>query len=273
MLRDSRIWQSIQGVFTNPGKIDRPFVFDVQSIFSSRSFSTRLVNVRQPTQPSSNPDGPFPLSDISLPAGDICFTCLTTFKRPVTDLDDIQDVVSAQQRYASILSLKKPDEWPESPQADIDIVTAAFPDAGHGAFPMLDMHKVDMKAFNADKPVPDRRQLILYRLMKPHSKEDVNAHIACHAFEADRNGLIMLGNELGYGYSLGPVASLSYSFYVHVNADEAVMTGDGWWIQEVGWPRTSAGRGMMESKIWSPEGKHVASGYQDGIVLQSKTKL
>lgn len=212
------------------------------------------------------------MSDASLPAGKICFSCLTTFKRPVPSADDFQEA-SAQQRYASILSLKAPDQWPVSPQADIDIITSAFPDAGHGAFPMLDMYKVDMREFNADKPVPERRQLILYRLMKPHPKEDVNAHIVTHAFEADRNGLIMLGNELGYGYEMGAVASLSYSFYVHVNADEAVMEGDGWWIQEINWPRISTGRGMMESRIWSPAGKHVASGYQDGIIMRKNPKL
>jgi acyl-CoA thioesterase len=138
---------------------------------------------------------------------------------------------------------------------------------GHAHFPILDLYKVDMTAFNASRSVPERRQLILYRLHKPLPPTDPNAHILCHAFEADRNGLLMLGNHLGYGYKMGAVASLSYSFYVHVNAEEAVMDGEGWWIQELVFPRASAGRGMLESRIWSPEGVHVASGYQDGIVL------
>lgn len=178
--------------------------------------------------------------------------------------------MSPQRRYASILSQKAPDEWEPCPLVDIDIVTATFTNLGHGRFPMLDMHKVDMRAYNADKPVPERRQLIYYRLMEPHPIEDVNAHIVCHAFESDRNGLIMLGNELGYGFSMGAVASLSFSFYVHVNAEETVMQGDGWWIQEVYWPRISAGRGMLETRTWSPEGKHVASGYQDGMILPAR---
>jgi acyl-CoA thioesterase len=134
------------------------------------------------------------------------------------------------------------------------------------------MYKVDMSGFNKNKAIPDRRELIYYRLLKPLPKEDTNAHILCHAFEADRNSLFMLGNHLGYGHDLGIAASLSYSFYVHVNADEAVMEGDGWWMQEVSWPRFSAGRGAMESLIWSPQGKHVATGYQDGIVLPMTAK-
>ncbi|KAK5994395.1 hypothetical protein PT974_04869 [Cladobotryum mycophilum] len=257
---------SIQGVFTNAGHSDRPFVYQVTDIASTRSFSTHLVTARQPTQPSSQPTGPYPASDADLPLGDVCFTCITTFRRPVPSFAEEQ-VQSAQERYADILKQKAGDEWEASPQADIDRIKDLFPNAGHGGFPILDMYKVDMTSYNANKPVVERRELILYRLHKPIPVEDANAHILCHAFEADRNGLIMLGNHLGWGYNNGPVASLSYAFYVHTNADEAVFRNDGWWIQEVYWPRVSAGRGTLESRIWSPEGKHVASGYQDGICL------
>ncbi|KAL7935811.1 thioesterase-like superfamily domain-containing protein [Trichoderma chlorosporum] len=263
---------SIQGVFTRSGAIDRPFIYQVTNVHSSRSFATKLVQARQPTEASSLPTGPFPDSDADRPLGPVCFACLTTFKRPTPSPAELQIKGSAQERYAAILSQRAPDEWEASPQVDVDAVTALFPNAGHGGFPMLDMYKVDMKAYNADKEVPERRELILYRPHKPISEDDANAHIVAHAYEADRNGLIMLTNALGWGFNLGTAASLSYSFYVHVNADEAVMKGDGWWIQEVCWPRISAGRGMMESRIWSPEGKHVASGYQDGVAVPSAKK-
>ncbi|KAK9441122.1 acyl-CoA thioesterase [Metarhizium brunneum] len=265
---------SIQGIFTVPGLGDRPFVFDVTNIISGRSFFGRQVNVRQPKQPSSNPAGPFPDSDAELPLGDICFSCITTFKRPAEGVDDVQSPISAQKRYANILSQRAPDEWEPAPQSDIDIITSLFKDfKGHGGFPLLDMHKVDMSEYNSDKEVPDRIQLMLYRPMKPIPKDDVNGHIVCHAFEADRNGLIMLGNHMGYGFNMDKAASLSYSFYVHTNPDEAVMDGDGWWIQEINWPRVSANRCMMESKIWSPEGKHVASAYQDGMLVPAKEPM
>ncbi|KAH7000440.1 thioesterase-like superfamily-domain-containing protein [Ilyonectria destructans] len=267
----SRAIHTIQAVFTNPGLMDRPFIFNVSEIHTSRSFSTRVVNVFQSTEPSVNPSGPFPSSDATAPPGDKCFSCLVTFKRPSPSPSDVQGS-SPQERYRSILSSRLPEEWEHCPQADIDAVKDTFPNAGPGAFPILDMRKVDMRSYNADKELPDRRELILYRLLAPIPKEDVNAHITCHAFEADRNGIIMLGNHLGYGYSLGVAATLSYSFYVHVNAEEAVMDGDGWWIQEVYWPRYSAGRGLMMSFTWSPEGNHVATGYQDGILFPSTSR-
>ncbi|KAK1254089.1 hypothetical protein MKX08_008084 [Trichoderma sp. CBMAI-0020] len=263
---------SIQGVFTKPGAMDRPFVYDVTDVHSSRTFATKFVQARQPLEASSQPAGPYPLSDADRPLGDVRFACLTTFKRPMASPAEKQ-MKSAQERYAEILSQRAPDEWEASPQLDVEAVTDLFPNAGHGGFPMLDMYKVDMTAYNADKDVPDRRQLILYRPHKPIAEDDPDAHVVAHAFEADRNGLIMLTNHLGWGYTLGSAASLSYAFYVHVNAEEAVMKGDGWWIQEVCWPRTAAGRGLLESRIWSPEGKHVASGYQDGMALPTKKGL
>ncbi|KAG5925185.1 hypothetical protein E4U61_002299 [Claviceps capensis] len=264
---------SIHGIFTTPGLSDRPFVFDVSSLTSTRTFFGRRVDARQPEQSSSDPDGPFPDMDARLPLKDICFSCITTFKRPTDGVDDVQSSESAQKRYADILSQRAPHQWEPAPQVDVDMITALFPEAGHGAFPMLDMFKVDMSAYNQDKEVPDRRQLMLYRPLKPIPKDDINGHIACHAFEADRNGLIMLGNQMGYGVNMGMAATLSYSFYVHCNPEVAVMDGEGWWLQEINWPRVAASRCMMESRIWSPEGIHVASAYQDGMIMPAKAAL
>ncbi|PTB75559.1 Thioesterase/thiol ester dehydrase-isomerase [Trichoderma longibrachiatum ATCC 18648] len=255
---------SIQGVFTYGGHVDRPFIYSVTKLSSGRSFQTFLVTVRQPKHPSANPSGPFPLSDAAdLPLGPVCFSCHVTFKRPAPNFADEQ-LSSAQDRFAHILSQRRPDEWEASPQLDMDILNDLFPKEGHGGFPIVDMYKVDMSSWNADRPVPERCELLLYKLYKPVPEEDANAHILCHAFEADRNGLLTIGNHLGWGYNLAVAASLSYTFIVHVNAEEAVMK-DGWWIQEVCWPRVSAGRAVLESRVWSPEGKHVASGYQDGL--------
>jgi hypothetical protein len=101
-----------------------------------------------------------------------------------------------------------------------------------GTFPAVDMKKVDMTSYNKDKPLHEQRELILYRLLRPLPSDgadgwDANAHICAHAYAIDRNGLLMLGNLLGIGNAFGRAASLSYSLVVHVNAEEAVMRGDG----------------------------------------------
>lgn len=271
-MAEQQCYQSIQGVFSNAGFIDRPFIYEVSKLSSTSSFSSALANAYQPIKPSSQARGPFPLSDQHLPTNEVCFSCLVTFKLSYPGPDEVQSSASPQQRFAHILASRAPTEWPPSPAADIDIVREAFPDKDHGTFPVLDMYKVDMTEYNSEKLLPDRRELILYRLMNPLPKDDLNAHILCHAYEADRNGLIMAGNHLGYGYNMGSAASLSCSFYVHTNAEEAVMEGDGFWVQEACWPRVSAGRCMYESRLWSPDGRHVATAYQDGIILPAKKK-
>ncbi|KAG5970888.1 hypothetical protein E4U58_000498 [Claviceps cyperi] len=194
---------SMHGIFTTPGLGDRPFVFDVSSLTSTRTFFGRRVGACQPKQSSSDPDGPFPDVDAKLPLKDICFSCMTTSKRSTGGVDDVQLSESAQKIYADILSQRAPHQWEPAPRVD----------------------------------VPDRRQPMLYRALKPLPKDDVYGHIACHAFAADRNGLIMLGNQMGYGVNMGNAATLGYSFYIHSNLEVAVMDGEGWWLQEINWPR------------------------------------
>jgi hypothetical protein len=197
---------------------------------------------------------------------------------------------SPQARFATILNSRRPVEWNPAPITDIEGVLNMIPDSRKaiGLFPGFEMRKVDMRAYNVGRPLHERRELILYRLLVPlpitpsgdknneSGKEDgpeddgADAHICAHAYAADRNGLLMIGNHAGFGNEIARAASLSYSFVIHVNAADTVMTysdsDDEWWVQEASFPRVQAGRGIVHSKIWSPRGVHVATEYQDGII-------
>jgi hypothetical protein len=48
---------------------------------------------------------------------------------------------------------------------DIDMVTALVGTDIVGSFPAVEMRKVDMRAYNADGPLLERRELVLYRLL------------------------------------------------------------------------------------------------------------
>lgn len=229
----------------------------------------------QPSQPSTNPlNDHFPLADAALPLAPPCFTALVSLKLPEPDSAGVStQEPPPQTRFAGILSSRQPHEWPPAPPVDITgMVEVAGADQA-GRFPVAIMHKVDMTAFNETRPVHERRELLLYKLRAPLPADgtdggwDANAHVVAHAYVADRNGLLMAGNHVGFGHAFKRAASLSYSFVMHVSAAEAVMRDeDGWWVQEVWFPRAAAGRGIVESKIWSPRGVHVATEYQDGLV-------
>lgn len=245
-------------------------------VAASRTFGTVSVIARQPSQPSTSPDpdrGRFPLADAALPLSPPAFTAICSFKLPEPDSAGVStQEAPPQERFAAILGSRPPEAWPPAPPVDIAGVVALVGADQPGRFPVAAMRKVDMTAYNAGRPVHERRELLLYRLLRPLPADgsggwDANAHVAAHAFVADRNGLLTAGNHIGFGWSLGRAASLSYSFVVHVNAAEAVLRDeDGWWIQEMWFPRAAAGRGIVESKIWSPKGVHVATEYQDGLI-------
>ena len=231
------------------------------------------MTATQPSVPSTNPQrNHFPLEDASLPPGPVAFTAQYSFKSAEPDSNGVAMQDDApQKRFASILNTRRAEDWPPAPIVDIDAVKSIDSTHGVGVFPVVDMKKVDMTAFNKGKPVHERVELILYRLLKPLPSDrtdgfDANAHAVAHAFTVDRNGLLMAGNHLGFGWSFGRVASLSYSIVFHVNVDEVVMRDGEWWIQEATFPRAGASRGIVMSRIWSPQGVHIATEYQDGLI-------
>ncbi|KAK0623728.1 thioesterase-like superfamily-domain-containing protein [Immersiella caudata] len=271
---------TIHGYFTRVGHTDRPFIYEVAPITISRTFSTLSVSAHQPNQSSTDPkcrtpnSGPFPLEDAAFPPLPTAFAAICSFKsaEPHSNGVSIQDE-PAQERFASILSRRRPQDWAPAPVVDIDGVMATAPPGLVGVWPVMDMKKVDMREFNKGKPVHERVELILYRLLKPLPSDgtsgyDANAHVVAHAYTVDRNGLIMAGNHLGFGYTLSKAASLSYSLVIHVNAEDCVMRfgEDQWWIMEATFPRAAAGRGIVMCRVWSPEGVHIATEYQDGLI-------
>ncbi|KAI0444288.1 thioesterase-like superfamily-domain-containing protein [Xylaria telfairii] len=279
---------TIHGFFSEGGRSDRPFIYEVKNIASNASFPNLLVTARQPASPSTSPEGDhYPKADADLPLGPVCFSAMVSFRPSSISQFEVQEP-SLQERFADILNSRPPMEWDPAPISDIAAALDGIPGARQavGLFPGIDMRKVDMRAYNKDRPFHERRELILYRLIAPlpttaseGSSRDgegrcaidgQNTHICAHAHAADRNGLLMIGDHAGFGNDFARAASLSYSFVVHVNAEEAAMMysegDDQWWAQETCFPRVQAGRGIVHSKIWSPRGVHVASMYQDGII-------
>jgi hypothetical protein len=251
------------------GLVDRPFIYEVTNLAKGRTFCSWLITARQPRSPSVlDSEGRFPAISGTTPLGAVCFSCISTFRRPDPRHAFTQEM-SVQQRFSSILDSRPRSSWPFAPRIDIDGVVAAFSNDVPGTFPIVDMRKVDVTAFNKDKPMTERRELILYRLLAPLPTSDRNAHALIHAYEADRNGLLMIGNHIGFGFSLKRAATLSYSLYIHVNPEQTLMTCSedrelDWWIQEVSFLHVDAGRGSMICKLWSPQGLHVATAIQDG---------
>ncbi|KAK7964227.1 Thioesterase/thiol ester dehydrase-isomerase [Apiospora saccharicola] len=210
---------TIHGYFSEAGLIDRPFIYEVTPVSTANlAFANFSVTARQPQQPTSSPSGDhYPLSDaVKSPMGPICFTALVSF-RPASSSQAVSQEDPPQHRFAHILDSRPPHKWDPAPLVDIDRVVAMLPPGkkrGAGTFPCVDMKKQEKKR----KQEQERK-----KKGGKEEMEDPDAHILTHAFEADRNGLLMAGNHIGFGSSLARAATLSYSFVVHVSPEEAIM--------------------------------------------------
>ncbi|KAL8377663.1 hypothetical protein RB595_008384 [Gaeumannomyces hyphopodioides] len=292
---------TIHGYFTVFGLTDRPFIYDVEPITTGRSFVTYAVKARQPIdrESSFSPGGEhgsllrFPAADpdttpVDSDLGPVCFSAMVSLKLPEPHcLGLTLQEPPPQARFAGVLSSRpRLGDWPLVPRLDMQGIVDGLGPAGAdvaGTFPAVEMRKVvDMAAYSAARPMHEKRELVLYRLLGPMPAGDPNMHALVHAFVGDRNGLLMAANFMGLGSGGARlITTLSNTFVVHTNAEDAVMhrgggerdpggggAGDrgGWWIYEVTYPRVANGRVVLEGKIWSPEGVHVATVYQDGIV-------
>jgi acyl-CoA thioesterase II len=246
-------------------------------------YSTRAVDARQ--------------------EGKICFSCICSFKRDERqNLFDHQPT-SAQERFDSILSAKRPEDQEISPSVDADwwIDNVRQGNITEPEFPGLDVRKVDMQAYNHAEEIkqhPERyRQLTQYRL-KGSPDEDPNATLkqiqereaagkydnlyACaHMYASDKNSLLLIPRALGIKHWT-EMASLTLTVILHRHAEpmrmidwEMVTEGDNelpkkWFVQE-GWtPQAAENRAVHESHLWSRDGILLGTSLQDSLLRLRK---
>ncbi|KAE8149409.1 thioesterase-like superfamily-domain-containing protein [Aspergillus avenaceus] len=269
------------GTFILPGRLDIAFVYTVRHLRDGKGYCTRAVDARQ--------------------AGKICFSCLCSFKRNEGPQTFSHQPPSAQERYKSILTAKRPEEQPISPSVDVDwwIRLVEQGNVEEREFPGLDVRKVDMKGYNQTEDIrqnPEKyRQLTLYALKgspqdpgssvtreelreKEKSGEYDNLYACAHMYSSDKNSLLMIARALRYN-TWTAMASLTLTVIFHQHGDslrmidwdaapgkDEVESPKKWFIQE-GWtPRSGENRAIHESWLWSPDGKLIATSYQDSML-------
>jgi len=280
---EGMIVHNVHGFFTLPGLVDRPFIYKVDDISDGRSYCTRSVVVQQPLEPSIESGLPIALrlnqfnsSHGQKELGKICFTCICSFKKDQEDDVGHQEVKPMDQEYSVVLNGKGPSDHPHAPSVDAPWYhdyAQQFPQPLD--FPGLEVHKVDMTAYNNSKSTINYRQLSYYRLIGTISASNPNLHACAHLFASDRNSLFVISNALGIPNRIDQMGSLSHSVVFHVRSEkllftEAVHNDAQWFCQEAWTPRSLGGRGIHESKIWDASGLHVASTWQDGLVRRTQ---
>ncbi|KAJ5384313.1 hypothetical protein N7517_002224 [Penicillium concentricum] len=278
------------GTFILGGRLDTPYVYTVRHIRDGFMYSTRAVDARQ--------------------AGRVCFSCICSFKRDEKERLFQHQPTSAQARFDSILSAKRPEDQPSSPSVDAEwwIDAVRLGNISEHKFPGLDVRKTDMKDYNLTEEIkqhPERyRQLTQYRLKgspdedpaatlaqireREENGEYDNLYACAHMYSSDKNSLLLIPRALGITH-WAEMASLTLTVIVHQHGEALRMVdwesiGDGdvgevsklpmkWFVQE-GWtPRAGENRATHESHLWSPDGTLVATSLQDSMLRLRKLKV
>jgi hypothetical protein len=193
-------------------------------------------------------------------------------------LIDVQDEVDIWSKYASVLKDKTPMDFEECPGIDAPWYWRRRKETGiNEPFPGLQMHKVDMDNYNASRHPLDRRQLIMYRGIGDMPR-DPNLHLCAHLYASDRNSLYIVANHLDIGNDWTQMGSLVHTVVFHAEMDDLWFqpssntvshlddTNGRWFCKEDWSDRVVAGRAMFHSKVWSANGKHIATISQDGMI-------
>jgi len=176
--------------------------------------------------------------------------------------------------YSSVLKDKTPTDFPEAPGMDVPWYWKEL-EQGHpnDKFPGLKTMKADMKAFNEPRQPLDRRQLIFYRTIGD-LPNDVNLHMCAHLYASDRNSLFVVAYHLGLGDSWSQMGSLAHTVTFHAptqhllfDSEDRTSNPQGNWFCNENWTeRAAAGRAVFHSRGWSPDGTHVMTIMQDGMI-------
>ncbi|KAI9709512.1 MAG: hypothetical protein M1820_003272 [Bogoriella megaspora] len=248
---------NISGYFILPGDAEIPFTYHIKQVRNGRSYCLRSVSVIQ-----ARDKGP-------------CFTCTISFKRPEPNRLEIHSPSNPHQRFSSVLGSRHPSSFPKAPGMDVPWYKRLAREGLVDAFPGLHTREVNMEAWNRDKEMWKKRQLYFYSVIgkMPSVEDEANLHVIAHLYACDHNALFLVPNLLGKGGEVDAMASLQISVVMQGGVGDWDMGSKGnerWFCQESGVSWIGDGRALHESKIWSPEGRLVATTRQEGMVRLNK---
>ncbi|KAF2168226.1 hypothetical protein M409DRAFT_53525 [Zasmidium cellare ATCC 36951] len=246
---------NVSGNFILPGTPDLKFTYHVQTIRDGRSSATRIVNVSQKEGKG------------------FMFTCTCVFKNPEPNPLDVQSPINLWDKYAISLKDKQPWSFPECPGFDVPWYWREQANGKkNDIFPGLDTRKADLSKYNQNRHPLDRRQLVFYRSIGTIPADDVNMHLCAQLYASDRNSLFIVANALDIGDLYTGMGSLIHQVIFHTGAEDLGFgedvgeEGSRWFCKEDSCTRYANGRGLFFSRVWSPEGRHVMTVTQDGMV-------
>lgn len=221
---------SLHSYFLQPGDTTTPIVYDVEALRDGRSFATRRVLARQHGRP--------------------IFVMTTDFHKPEEGLEH-QDLF--------------PPDVP-SPEDSLD------PMAHRGEGEATEWDAISMRYVGSsadllpqDPQRPGRQRFWLR--VDGDLPDDPLVHAAAFTYASD---MTIAGAALApHGFRLGGpdimVASLDHAVWFHEG-----FRADRWWLYDQHAPRASGGRSLISSRVFSQDGRLVASTAQEALLRRTR---
>jgi acyl-CoA thioesterase-2 len=223
---------SLHSYFLRPGDTAVPIVYDVEGVREGRSFATRRVIARQHGRPIFAMTLNFQVPEPGLDHQD-----------PMPDVPAPEDCPSLAE--ASPNSGRDIEGW-EREWAALEVRHAGHTGAGGGI---------------VDDAVAGRARLwIKVNGILP---EDRLSHLAAFTYSSDMTllGATLVPHGLYIGSPGMQAASLDHSIWFH-----RPFRADEWWLYDQVTPSASGGRGLAIARVFSQDGRLVASVAQEGLI-------
>ncbi|MGN6780731.1 MAG: acyl-CoA thioesterase [Marmoricola sp.] len=221
---------SLHSYFLRPGDTAVPIVYDVDDVRDGRSFATRRVLARQHGRPIFGMTASFQVPEEGREHQD----AMPDVPAPEDCIDLLED-----------RGEKNPDEWRRE-WAALDIRYAGDSRPG--------------------RPLEDERFLARARLwMRVNGAlpDDRLAHVASFAYASDMT--LLAATLVPHGVHINhpevQAASLDHTIWFH-----RPFRADEWWLYDQHSPSASGGRGLALARVFTPDGRLVATVAQEGLI-------
>lgn len=223
---------SLHSYFLRPGDTAVPIVYDVEDVRDGRSFATRRVLARQHGRP--------------------IFAMTLNFQIPEDGLEhqDSMPEVPAPEECVDLAELFRArtggeEEWPKEWGA----LEVRF--AGNSR-PGGELH-------DPDRPAQAR----LWIRVAGALPEDPLSHTAAFTYASDMTllGSTLVPHDVFISSPGMQAASLDHSIWFH-----RPFRADEWWLYDQHSPSASGGRGLAIARIFTQDGRLVASVAQEGLI-------
>jgi len=229
----SKVAHSLHAYFMRPGSEEHPIVYRVVRDFDGRSFATRRVIALQRGQPILNLAASFQQPEDGFGHQDT-----------MPDVPGPDELLSDWEMRAAMV-----DEVPERYRRHL---LRARP---------IELRSIHPRGLVSPPPA-EPRQAIWFRAAAP-LPDDPALHRAVLAYASDMGllGTAMMPHGVGWMHPAMQTASLDHALWLH-----EPLRADDWLLYATDSPWSGHARGFNRGRIFSRDGRLVASSAQEGLI-------